>query len=169
MRSEELIVCAPVLFNETGGQNSIAAFVDFFVGILYSSHQFRRSMPEHKERILFVDDDPELREIVCMQLAEAGYEVDESENGDTTLQRLRKEKYDLVLLDINLPGASGLDILKFISARSLSCRVIMLTGVVGLGTAIESLTMGADDYITKPYTLEHLLSAIRRSLENNPA
>jgi DNA-binding response OmpR family regulator len=126
-------------------------------------------MPERKERILFVDDDPELREIVCLQLAEAGYDVDEAENGDATLKKLEKAAYDLVLLDINLPGKSGIDILKFINGRSLACRVIMLTGVVGLGTAIESLTMGADDYITKPYTLEHLLSAIRRSLENNPA
>ncbi len=126
-------------------------------------------MAEHSERILFVDDDPELREIVCSQLAEAGYDVDEADDGDTTLKKLAKNKYDLVLLDINLPGKSGLEILKFISARSLHCRVIMLTGVVGLGTAIESLTMGADDYLTKPYTLEHLLSSIRRSLQKNPA
>jgi DNA-binding response OmpR family regulator len=129
----------------------------------------RRSMAERKERLLFVDDDPELREIVRDQLAEAGYEVDEAEDGDMTAKKLAKKAYDLVLLDINLPGKTGLDILKFIKARSLACRVIMLTGVVGLGTAIESLTMGADDYITKPYTLEHLLSAIRRSLQKKPA
>ena len=126
-------------------------------------------MPEQRDRILFVDDDPELREIVCSQLIEAGFEVDQAESGDIALRKLSKGKFDIVLLDIKLPDASGIDLLKFITARSLPCRVIMLTGVVGLGTAIESLTMGADDYITKPYTLEHLLSAIRRSLEHRLA
>ena len=126
-------------------------------------------MTAEKERILFVDDDPELREIVCMQLRESGYDVDEAEDGDIAMQKIADGTFDLILLDVKLPGKTGLEILKFISENRLPSRVIMLTGVVGLATAIESLTMGADDYITKPYTLEHLLSAIRRSLEQKSA
>jgi DNA-binding response OmpR family regulator len=122
-------------------------------------------MTGSKEKILFVDDDAELREIVLEQLIDEGYDVEEAEDGLVAMEKLLQLKFDLVLLDIKMPGKSGLDLLRFVKERSLKCRVIMLTGVVGLATAIESLSMGADDYITKPYNLDHLLSAIRRVLE----
>jgi len=120
-------------------------------------------------RILFVDDDAELREIVISQLTGTGYSVDEAEDGIVAIEKLEKENFDLVLLDIKMPGKTGLDVLQHIKDRSLSCRVIMLTGVVGMGTAIESLSMGADDYLTKPYKLEQLLSSIKRVMQDEGA
>lgn len=121
-------------------------------------------MTDPRARILFVDDDAELRAIVREQLSAAGYDVDEAEDGSVAMEKMGQGTYRLILLDITMPGTSGLDVLRTIKERTPSCRVIMLTGVVGLSVAIESLKMGADDYITKPYNLEYLLSSIRRVL-----
>lgn len=118
-----------------------------------------------KEKILFVDDDPELRSIVKDQLVSVGYDIDEAEDGLMAMNKVRDSEYDLLLLDITMPGKSGLDVLKFVKEESPDCKVIMLTGVVGLSVAIESLKLGADDYITKPYNMDYLLASIRKSLE----
>ncbi len=113
-----------------------------------------------------MDDDAELRAIVREQLAGVGYEVDEAEDGAVAMDKLQRSAYSVVLLDITMPGTSGLDVLKFAKQRTPACHVIMLTGVVGLSVAIESLKLGADDYITKPYNLEYLLNAIKRALRS---
>ncbi len=118
-----------------------------------------------KEKILFVDDDPELRSIVKDQLVSVGYDIDEAEDGLMAMNKVKGSDYDLLLLDITMPGKSGLDVLKFVKEESPDCKVIMLTGVVGLSVAIESLKLGADDYITKPYNMDYLLASIRKSLE----
>lgn len=126
-------------------------------------------MDQTKNRILFVDDDAELREIVKLQLMSEGYDVQEAENGEIAMQKLAEREFDLILLDILMPHRTGLDVLKYVREKSLSCQVIMLTGVTGLSTAIESLSMGASDYITKPYNLEYLLSSIKRVLGSTSA
>ena len=122
-------------------------------------------MTKERNKILFVDDDSELREIVREQLVAAGFVLDEAVDGDAAIARLTKDDYDLVLLDITMPGATGMEVLKFIKRKGLKCRVIMLTGMVGLSTAIDSVKLGADDYITKPYHIDYLIASIRRSLE----
>lgn len=115
-------------------------------------------------RILFVDDDEALREVVRGQLEGAGYECAEARDGDDAMAKLGTEKYDVVLLDINMPNKSGIDVLRFLQDKSLKCRVIMLTGRVGFSIATESLKLGADEYITKPFSLDYLLGAIQRVL-----
>lgn len=122
-----------------------------------------------RNKILFVDDDPEMREILSMQLGSLGYVVDEAADGEGAIAMLKKKPYDLLLLDITLPGKNGMEILRFVKENSLLCRVIMLTGIVGLSFAIESLKLGADDYITKPYDLNYLLTTIKRVLEMEPS
>ncbi len=116
-------------------------------------------------RILFVDDDADLRKIVNDQLTALGYVLDEAEDGNVAVQKLEKGNYDLMLLDINMPGKSGIDVLKVIKDKSLKTRVIMLTGRVGFSVATESLKLGAYDYITKPFNLDYLLFSIKRVLE----
>ena len=118
-----------------------------------------------KEKILFVDDDPELRSIVRDQLISLGYDIDEAEDGIVAMGKIQSHSYDLLLLDITMPGKSGLEVLKFVKEHSPECRVIMLTGVVGLSVAIESLKLGADDYITKPYKMDYLMNSIKKVLE----
>jgi DNA-binding response OmpR family regulator len=119
----------------------------------------------NQHRILFVDDDAELREIVRQELGANGYAVETAADGEEALTWLKKGSFDLALLDISMPEKSGLDVLSFIKREGLKCRVIMLTGMVGLSSAIESLKLGADDYITKPYNLDYLLTSISRSLK----
>jgi DNA-binding response OmpR family regulator len=119
---------------------------------------------QNKNKILFVDDDAELREIVKEQLSSEGYVLDEAEDGNRAIEKIKQQSYDLLLLDITMPGKSGMDVLKFAKEASPACHVIMLTGMVGLSVAIESLKLGADDYITKPYNMDYLLASIKRVL-----
>ena len=115
--------------------------------------------------ILFVDDDPDLREIVTDQLTASGYDVDAAEDGEVAIDRLQQKKYEVVLLDITMPNKNGMDVLRFTKDHSMPCKVIMLTGMVGLSVAIESIKLGAADYITKPYNMDYLLASIKRALE----
>ncbi len=113
-------------------------------------------------RILFVDDDADLRRIVKDQLVPLGFVMDEAEDGAKAIAMLEKGNYSLMLLDINMPVKSGIDVLKFIKEKGLPCKVIMLTGRVGFSVATETLKLGADDYITKPFNIDYLLFAIKR-------
>jgi len=113
-------------------------------------------------RILFVDDDADLRGIVRDQLVPQGFVMDEAEDGAKAIAMLEKGNYNLMLLDINMPVKSGIDVLKFIKEKGLPCKVIMLTGRVGFSVATETLKLGADDYITKPFNIDYLLFAIKR-------
>ena len=115
--------------------------------------------------ILFVDDDPDLREIVKDQLSASGYEVDAAEDGEVAIDKLQHKHYEVLLLDITMPNKNGMDVLRFAKDKSLNSKVIMLTGMVGLSVAIESIKLGATDYITKPYNMEYLLASIKRALE----
>jgi DNA-binding response OmpR family regulator len=118
-----------------------------------------------QKKILYVDDDAALREIVRDQLSSNGFAVDEAEDGAAAIRKLEGGNIDLMLLDINMPNKSGIDVLKFIKEKSLMCKVIMLTGRVGFSVATESLKLGADDYITKPFNMDYLLFSIKRVLE----
>ena len=115
--------------------------------------------------ILFVDDDADLREIVTDQLSASGYDVDVADDGEMAINKLQQRDYSVVLLDITMPHKNGMEVLRFTKDHSMGCRVIMLTGMVGLSVAIESIKLGAADYITKPYNMEYLLTSIRRALE----
>ena len=115
-------------------------------------------------RILFADDDSALREVVGNQLVGQGYVVQEADDGEKTVEMLKGGDYDVLLLDINMPGKTGIDVLKFVKEEGLNCRVIMLTGRVGFSIATETIKLGAVEYITKPFTLEYLLSSIERVL-----
>ncbi len=118
-------------------------------------------------KILYADDDPSIRGAVRGQITEQGYELDEASDGAEAIRYLGKKTYDLLLLDINMPGMSGLDVLKFIKDEDLSCRIIMLSGRLGFSVATEALKLGADEYITKPFSVEFLLLTIKKVLEKS--
>jgi len=114
--------------------------------------------------ILFVDDDAALRKVVKTQLTGMGYLVDEAGDGQTAIEKLQEGSYALMLLDINMPKKSGIDVLKFMREKKIQCKVIMLTGRVGFSIATESMKLGADEYVTKPFSLEYLVSTMQRVL-----
>lgn len=116
-------------------------------------------------KILYTDDDASIRTAVRGEIIGAGYELDEAGDGTEAIRKLEKNNYDLLLLDINMPGKSGLDVLRFIKEKKLSCRIIMLSGRLGFSVATETLKLGADEYITKPFSVEFLLLTIKNVLQ----
>ena len=115
-------------------------------------------------RILVADDEEPLRRLLHEQLVASGYLVDEAEDGEAAIAQLQKEQYQLVLLDINMPRKTGIDVLKYIREHKLPTRVIMVTGRLGFSVGSESMLAGADEYITKPFDLDYLELSIKRLL-----
>ena len=115
-------------------------------------------------KILFVDDDPDLRCVVMDELLSCGFIVDEAETIRQATDKLKLNGYDVVLLDLQLPDGSGTNVLRFISANEITCKVIMLTGACALDAA-ETIKCGATDYVCKPFELENLVGSIRRALD----
>ncbi|TLY32241.1 MAG: response regulator [Ignavibacteria bacterium] len=113
-------------------------------------------------RLLYADDEEALRYLVKSQLEGEGFEVVTADDGDTAIDLLKKDPYDILLLDIRMPRVNGVEVLKYLRERKIASRVIMLTAVDDLSVAIESVKNGANDYITKPYDLQVLLSSIQR-------
>jgi len=119
-------------------------------------------------RILVVDDDPQIRRVMRMTLTGQGYEVDDAKEGEGALEKLREERFDLVLLDMNMPGLGGLETCRAIRGQS-EVAIIMLTVRDSETDKVDALDAGADDYITKPYNLAELLARIRAALRRTPS
>lgn len=100
-------------------------------------------------RILIVDDEKGVRESLPL-IFEDKYEVVVAANGEEALQKIKSQQIDLVLLDVRMPGISGVETLRKIKEINEGIKVIMLTAVLDVETGIEALQLGADDYIVKP-------------------
>jgi DNA-binding response OmpR family regulator len=99
---------------------------------------------------------------VKYELEQRGYSVSEAESGETAMEKLRSDHFDLVILDIRMPGMDGMEVLKNIREENLADKVIMLTGVGEMKIARDSLQLGANDFLTKPYELKTLLACMDR-------
>src|SRR5437762_1821592 len=118
-----------------------------------------------KIRILVVDDDGLLRKLVTEQLAKGDFDAAPAASGQQALDILRDTDYDVILLDITMPGLSGLDTLREIRKLEDPPEVIMLTADTSLSTGIEAMRQGAYDYLTKPATLDEMEAVIRKADE----
>ncbi|MGB7219624.1 MAG: response regulator transcription factor [Vicinamibacterales bacterium] len=118
-------------------------------------------------RILVVDDDPQIRRVMRVTLTGQGYEVDDAKNGEGALEKLRADRFDLILLDMNMPGMDGLETCRAIRAQS-EIAIIMLTVRDSESDKVDALDAGADDYVTKPYNAPELLARIRAGLRRTP-
>jgi two-component system, OmpR family, KDP operon response regulator KdpE len=119
-------------------------------------------------RILVVDDDPQIRRVMRVTLTGQGYEVDDARSGDAALEKLREQRFDLVLLDMNMPGIGGIETCRAIRGQS-EIAVIILTVRDSEDDKVAALDAGADDYITKPYNVPELLARIRAALRRTPS
>ena len=119
------------------------------------------------QRILLVDDENDLRMLVAERLGMEGYHVAEAARVKDAVKMLGQSEYDLLLLDVRLPDGTGLDVLKYMKDAGKNTPVIMLTGTTGLDIAVESVRLGARDYVTKPAKLSYLLHSIRELLTGN--
>jgi two-component system, NtrC family, response regulator AtoC len=120
---------------------------------------------ESKGRILVVDDEASLRLLLSRELTREGYSVDVVDTGEEALRRLREEPYQVVLLDIVMPGMDGLSVLHRIKEEAAAPEVIMLTGNATIESAVECMKLGAFEYVRKPYQLPELVIHIGRAIE----
>jgi len=119
------------------------------------------------ERILIIEDEEKLARFVEMELTYEGYAVEKAHDGRTGLEKALSGDFDLVILDIMLPGLSGMEVLRRIR-RELLTPVIMLTARDTVIDKVTGLDGGADDYMTKPFEIEELLARIRNALRKTP-
>lgn len=116
-------------------------------------------------KILIADDDKNLRTVLTKELSEGGNEVEGVESGTRAIELLERDEYDVLLLDLNMPGLGGMDVLKKIKTLELSTEVIILTAYSTLSTAVEAMKLGAYDYLTKPFKVEELRAIIGKAYE----
>ncbi len=113
--------------------------------------------------ILVVDDEPQIRRVMRTTLTSHGYTVLEARSGEEALEKMRSERPDLVLLDINMPGMGGLEVCREIRDRH-DVPIVMLTVRNTERDKVRALDAGADDYVVKPFGMEELLARIRAAL-----
>jgi DNA-binding response OmpR family regulator len=120
-------------------------------------------------RVLVVDDDPTVREVVVTYLRASGHEVDEAGDGEAAIEQLRSHPADLLVLDLMLPGIDGLEVCRRIRTGGDDVPVIMLTALGSETDRVVGLEQGADDYVTKPFSPRELVlrvdSVLRRAGE----
>lgn len=120
-------------------------------------------METNSARILVVDDDHEMLEMIQATLEIEGYSVLVADNGQTALDKIVQEKPHMILLDIKMPGLDGYEVLKQIRKTS-NIPIIMLTAIQETNSVSQSLDLGADDYVTKPFSVQELMAHIRAKL-----
>ncbi|MEO5902078.1 MAG: response regulator transcription factor [Ilumatobacteraceae bacterium] len=119
------------------------------------------------QRVLIVDDEPQIRRALMLNLRVRGYDVDEAESGEQALERIADHPPDIVLLDLGLPGRDGISTLELLRRWS-DVPVIVLTARDDDATKVRALDAGADDYITKPFGMAELLSRLAATLRRTP-
>jgi len=120
---------------------------------------------DKKTSVLIVDDEQVVCDLLYEELSDRGYQCAFVLTGDEALSKLAKQDFDVVLLDIRLPGMSGMEVLREIWLNHSDTATIMITGVNDVDTAVEAMKLGASDYIVKPFQLDRVDDSIRVALE----
>lgn len=120
---------------------------------------------DNKIRLLLVDDEDGFREAIAKRLAKRAMEPLQASSGDACLAIMEKEPVDVVVMDVKMPGLSGIDTLKAIRQNNSRTQVILLTGNAAVSDGIDGIKAGAFDYLTKPVEIEHLANKIRQAFE----
>ncbi|MBI2199536.1 MAG: sigma-54-dependent Fis family transcriptional regulator [Candidatus Rokubacteria bacterium] len=116
-------------------------------------------------RVLVVDDEKSMRELLAITLERQGYEVSVAEDGEVAIQAVRRDGFDVIITDLRMPNADGLQVLRAAKEHTPETVVIVITAVGSTETAVEAMKLGAYDYITKPFKLDEIHVIIRRALE----
>ena len=124
-------------------------------------------MAESQKRILIVDDDEEIRELLEFDIRSSGYFVDSAKDGLDGLNKALNNTYDLILLDVMMPKMSGFDVCKNIRSAKLSIPILMLTAKGTIEDKTSGFDCGADDYLVKPFDIQEVLLRIRVLLRRN--
>jgi phosphate regulon transcriptional regulator PhoB len=118
------------------------------------------------QKILVVEDEPDIRKLVNYNLAQERFKVIEAEDGEQALKVIQRDKPNLVVLDLMLPGLSGIELCKILRERSETAKlpILMLTAKAGEADRVVGLEMGADDYLAKPFSPRELVARVRAIL-----
>lgn len=119
------------------------------------------------ERILVIEDEEAIARVLQLELEFEGYSVDTAHTGTDGLIKFREQEWDLVLLDLMLPGMNGLDVLRRIRASEDGTPVILLTAKSDVEDKVTGLDLGANDYVTKPFEIDELLARIRSAMRTS--
>ncbi len=122
-------------------------------------------MGSRTSRLLIADDDANLRTVLAGELCSTGCEVAETNSGEEALSLLEKEEFDVLLLDLNMPGRSGIDVLKQLKTVDSPVQVIILTGHGTVSAAVEAMKLGAYDFLTKPFKMDELRAVVAKAYE----
>ncbi len=120
--------------------------------------------PINRPRILVVDDEPTVRELLGKTLTLSDYDVDLCSDGPTALERLAAAEFDLLIIDLKMPGMDGLSVIREARRRNLDLPVIIVTGFSTEANAIEAINLGVSGYLTKPFRIPRLLNVAARAL-----
>jgi putative nucleotidyltransferase with HDIG domain len=123
------------------------------------------NMMTHEKRILIVDDEVTIRRLLRQKLTKQGFYCEDAASSEEALEKLKTYPADLIMLDMKMPGKSGMDLLPEMKRLYPSTAVIMATAVAEANLAIQCMRLGADDYITKPFNLDEVIMNVERTLE----
>jgi DNA-binding NtrC family response regulator len=118
-------------------------------------------------RVLVVDDEPEMRALLVDELRREGYQVTEAGDGAEAVLACRTGEFEVILMDKNMPGPSGLDLLPGFRRTCPHARIIMMTAFGDVPSYVEAAEKGAADFLFKPFRIEEMKAAIRKALGTN--
>ncbi len=142
-----------------------------FICACYTTEKIRKiigvGMDTSKYRVLFLEDEPTIREVLAEYMLISGYEVTETERGDRAIELLKSGTYDIAVLDIMVPGADGFEVLSYMKEHCRETAVIMLTALEDEKTQVKAFNLYADDYVIKPVSpiilLKRMETILRRT------
>ena len=117
-----------------------------------------------RPRVLVVDDEASIRDLLSKTLALADYDVESAGDGKTALERFKMVNYDLLIIDLKMPGMDGLTVIREARRHKADLPVIIITGFSSESTAIEALNLGVSGYLTKPFRVPEVLKAALKAL-----
>ena len=120
--------------------------------------------PPERPRVLVVDDEPSIRDLLSRTLDMAEYDVEVAPDGQSGVERLRLRDFDLLIADLRMPGMDGLTLIREARRFRTGLKVIIITGFSSESSAIEAVNLGVNGYLTKPFRVPQVLSAVARAL-----
>lgn len=122
-------------------------------------------MEKHKGLVLVVDDEEVVQEALCRMLERELYACTAVSSGEAALEKTAVQEFDVVLLDLLMPGLPGMDVLRRLAKRQPTTQVIIVTSVLDIDTVSEAMGLGAFDYVTKPFNTHDLLARVAKAVE----